>query len=127
MDTNTRDPIRIQAPFVDTDETEEIVQKLKNKYMKWLSENDVYDPEILEVLAGKTENLASIWSSDGGSDDELVQQAIAVIMQTRKASATLLQRKLNVGFARAARIMDMLEEKGVIWPQDGAKPRDIYL
>lgn len=126
-DATTRDPIRIQAPFVDTDETEEIVQKLKAKYMKWLSENDVYLPEILEVLEGKTENLASIGGNDGWADAELIEQAIGVIAQSRKASATLLQRKLNVWFARAARIMDALEEKWVIGPQDGAKPRDIYL
>jgi len=127
MDTTTRDAVRIQAPFVDTDETEEVVQKLKAKYMKWLSEEDVYHPEILEVLAGKTENLATIGSNDGWADSELIEQAIAVIAQSRKASATLLQRKLNVWFARAARIMDALEERWVIGPQDGAKPRDIYL
>ena len=63
----------------------------------------------------------------GGDDDELVEQAIQVIAETRKASATLLQRKLGVGFARAARIMDQLEERGIIGPQDGAKPRDIFL
>ena len=119
--------MRIQAPFVDTDEIEEIIDKLKNKYMKWLSEDDIYDPEILEILAGKAQNLWSIGSSDGGSDEELVQQAIQIIAQTRKASATLLQRKLNVGFARAARLMDIMEDRGIIWPQDGAKPRDIYL
>ncbi|MBU0626011.1 hypothetical protein KKG31_05260 [Patescibacteria group bacterium] len=50
-----------------------------------------------------------------------------VILQTRKASATLLQRKLNVGFARAARIMDILEDRGYIGPQDGAKARDIFM
>jgi S-DNA-T family DNA segregation ATPase FtsK/SpoIIIE len=50
-----------------------------------------------------------------------------VVAQTRKASATLLQRKLNIWFARAARIMDLMEERGFIGPQDGAKPRDIFL
>jgi S-DNA-T family DNA segregation ATPase FtsK/SpoIIIE len=50
-----------------------------------------------------------------------------VISETRKASATLLQRKLWVGFARAARIMDQMEERGLIGPQDGAKPRDIFM
>ena len=62
-----------------------------------------------------------------GDDEELIQQAIQVIAQTRKASATLLQRKLNVWFARAARIMDQLEERGIVWPQDGAKPREIFI
>lgn len=51
---------------------------------------------------------------DGGDDDELVEQATQIIIETRKASATLLQRKMGVGFARAARIMDILEEKGIV-------------
>jgi DNA segregation ATPase FtsK/SpoIIIE-like protein len=50
----------------------------------------------MEILAGKAQNMGSIGPSDGGSDEELVEQAIAIIAQTRKASATLLQRKLNV-------------------------------
>jgi S-DNA-T family DNA segregation ATPase FtsK/SpoIIIE len=61
------------------------------------------------------------------NDDELVQKAIEIILETRKASATLLQRKLGVWFARAARIMDMLEEKWIVWPQEWAKPRDILI
>ncbi|MBO4203233.1 hypothetical protein J5893_00050 [bacterium] len=56
-----------------------------------------------------------------------MEQAIGVIEETRKASATLLQRKLGIGFARAARILDALEEKGIVGPAEGAKPRDIYL
>jgi len=130
MDPSTKHPVRLQAPFVDTDETEKIVAQLKNKYMRWLSENDIYDPHIIQVLENKVQVWMSTFGSSSwgnGSDEELVQQAIQVIAQTRKASATLLQRKLNVWFARAARIMDTLEEQWVIGPQDGAKPRDIYL
>jgi DNA segregation ATPase FtsK/SpoIIIE, S-DNA-T family len=129
IDANTKEPVRIQAPYVDTQEIETIVSKLKDKYMRGLSENDVYDPTIIQILENKIQVPGTniTWSGSGWSDDELVEQAIQVIAQTRKASATLLQRKLNVGFARAARIMDILEEKGIIWPQEGAKARDIYL
>jgi len=82
----------------------------------------------MNILSGKnTGSGASMGFSDGGDDEELCNQAIQVITQTRKASATLLQRKLGVGFARAARIMDLLEERGIVGPQEGAKPRDIYL
>jgi S-DNA-T family DNA segregation ATPase FtsK/SpoIIIE len=95
--------------------------------MKWLSENDIYDPEILDVINGKREGGGEIWWGDAGNDEELVQQAIQVVAQTRKASATLLQRKLNVWFARAARIMDIMEERGVIGPQEWREARDIYL
>lgn len=128
IDTTTKRPIRAQSPFVETWEIESVVQTLKNKYMNWLSEDDIYNPEIIQALEDKLDNS---WSSfgwwGGGTDEELIQQAIQVIAETRKASATLLQRKLNVWFARAARIMDELEERWVVWPQEWAKPRDIYI
>ena len=97
--------------------------------MNGLTEKDIYHTEIMNILEGKNMVGSGIGSSSGGGwdDEALIQQAIEVISKTRKASATMLQRKLNIGFARAARIMDALEEKGVIWPQDGAKPRDIYI
>jgi len=128
IDPGTKRPIRIQAPFVETSEIEKVVKTLKDKYMKWLSEDDVYNPEIVKALESKLET--SWWSYSGwwgGSDEELIEQAIQVIAETRKASATLLQRKLNVWFARAARIMDQLEERGIIWPQQWAKARDIFI
>lgn len=128
IDPTTKRPIRIQAPFVDTAEIERVVKTLKNKYMQWLSESDIYNPEIIQALESKLETSAG---SFGGwswwSDEELIEQAIQVISQTRKASATLLQRKLNVWFARAARIMDELENRGMIWPQDWARAREIFI
>ena len=128
IDTTTKRPIRAQSPFVETWEIESVVQTLKNKYMNWLSEDDIYNPEIIQALEDKLDNS---WSSfgwwGGGTDEELIQQAIQIIAETRKASATLLQRKLNVWFARAARIMDELEERWIVWPQEWAKPRDIYI
>ena len=97
--------------------------------MQWLSEDDIYNPEIIQALEDKVETASGSFGTWGAwwSDEELIQQAIQVIAETRKASATLLQRKLNVWFARAARIMDELEERWIIWPQQWAKPRDIYI
>jgi S-DNA-T family DNA segregation ATPase FtsK/SpoIIIE len=128
MDTTTKHPMRVQAPFVDTDEIETVITALKKSYMKWLSEEDIYHPEIIRILEAKPEYASSQYS--GGSwwdDDELIEQAIEVILETRKASATLLQRKLNLWFARAARVMDELEKRGVVWPQDGARAREILI
>ncbi len=128
MDPSTKSPIRIQAPFISTEEIEKVVMALKTKYMGGLTEEDIYNQEIVGLLENKLEAGQQLFgSSNGDNDDELVERAIQVISQTRKASATLLQRKLGVGFARAARIMDILEEKGIIGPQDGAKPRDIFI
>ncbi len=127
MDPSTKSPTRIQAPFVSTEEIEKIVMTLKTKYMGGLTEEDIYNQEIVSLLENKLEAGEQLFSGWWDNDDDLVEQAIQVISQTRKASATLLQRKLGVGFARAARIMDILEEKGIIGPQDGAKPRDIFI
>ncbi len=127
MDPYTKSPIRIQAPFVSTEEIEKVVMTLKTKYMGGLTEDDIYNQEIVDLLENKLEAWNQLFSSGGNDDDELIEQAIQVISQTRKASATLLQRKLGVGFARAARIMDALEERWIVGPQDGAKPRDIFI
>ena len=128
MDPSTKSPTRIQAPFISTEEIEKVVAALKIKYMGGLTEEDIYNQEIVSLLENKLEAGEQLFGSNNGdNDDELVERAIQVISQTRKASATLLQRKLGVGFARAARIMDILEEKWIIGPQDGAKPRDIFI
>jgi len=128
MDPSTKSPIRIQAPFVSTQEIDSVVAQLRNKYMQWLTEDDIYNPEIIAALESKVETAwGNFWWGDAWDDEELVNQAIAIISETRKASATLLQRKLNVWFARASRILDIIEERGIIWPANWAKPRDIFL
>ena len=60
-------------------------------------------------------------------DDELYEEAKKVVIQSKKASSSLLQRRLRVGYARAARLIDMLEENGVVGPGEGAKPREVYV
>ncbi len=62
----------------------------------------------------------------GDDDDEMLDEAIAVVSEARKASASLLQRRLKVGYARAARLLDLMESQGLIGPGEGAKPRDVY-
>ena len=64
---------------------------------------------------------------DDDADDELYNDAKQVVITAGKASASLLQRRLKVGYARAARLLDILEEKGVIGAGDGAKPREVYI
>ena len=62
---------------------------------------------------------------DGG--DELYEEAVRVVKEARKASASYLQRRLAVGYARAAKLLDMMEERGVVGPGEGAKPREVFL
>ena len=70
------------------------------------------------------QNFDDYLNDDEG--DEMLDEAIAVVIEAKKASASLLQRRLKVGYARAARLLDLMEAAGLIGPGDGAKPRDVY-
>lgn len=108
-------PKRLQGAYVSEKEVERVTQFLKQR-----GKPD-YMTEIVEksapIVGGSMEDLG---------DDELMSQSREIILQTGKASTTLLQRRLRLGYARAARIMDLLEEQGFIGPGSGAKPREIY-
>ena len=65
--------------------------------------------------------------ADDNGGDELFFEAVRVVQETGKASASLLQRQLKVGYARAARLLDIMEEKNLIGPSNGAKPREVYI
>ncbi len=127
MDPKSKYPIRIQWPFIDTTETEKIVSAIKEKYMSNLTEEDIYHPEIMRILENKWSWIAWAWWDVSDSDEELIEQAMQIIAQTRKASATMLQRKLWVWFPRAARLIDILEERWVVGPQIGSKWREILI
>ncbi len=108
-------PKRIQGAYVGEKEVERVTQFLKTQgqpdYM-----NDIVEKPAPHI-GGSMEDLG---------DDELLSQAKEVIVQADKASASLLQRRLRIGYARAARILDLLEEQGFIGPGEGAKPREVY-
>jgi S-DNA-T family DNA segregation ATPase FtsK/SpoIIIE len=113
-------PKRLQGAYVSEDDAKHVAQFLKENY-----ENPSYDEAVTEkqkVQVGST-GLA-IESEDS---DPLLEDAIEVIMSAGKASASLLQRRLSVGYARAARLLDILEQQGIIGPVDGAKPREILM
>lgn len=110
-------PKRIQGAFISEEEVEAIVSRIKVHKDK-LS----YDEEILEhIEKGRADQEAD---EEG---DELYQEAVRVVVENQQASTSFLQRKMRIGYNRAARIMEELEERGVISPRDGAKPRQILL
>lgn len=119
-------PIRMQSGYAATSEIREVVNFLKNEHTAEYSD---------EVIAEVEENTPQPKdSSSAGSDnvsvnpdDDLVNQAISIIVQTNNASTAFLQRKLKLGFPRAARIMDEIEEMGIIGPQEGSKARKINI
>jgi S-DNA-T family DNA segregation ATPase FtsK/SpoIIIE len=113
-------PERIQSAYISEDEVKNVVKYLKNAFA-----DDIRD--TIE-LSGNITGEKSMYSDsmEGGDDDDaLYEDARQCIIEAGKASTSYLQRKLKIGYARAARLMDMLEERGVIGASDGAKPREV--
>ena len=115
-------PERLQSAFISEDEVKKVV--------KYLS--DAYKDEITEEISlsqGSISPDKSIFESsleeDGEEDDEMYEEARLCVIEAGRASTSYLQRKLKLGYARAARLMDKLEERGVIGPGEGAKPREV--
>ena len=114
-------PRRIQGSYVTTPEIKRVVSFIQK-------ENLPEEKEDVEMSLEKEleeEKKGELVGFSG--EDSLYEEARKVIMEYRKASASLLQRRLRIGYARAARILDILEERGVVGPADGAKPREVYL
>ena len=104
---------RIQGAFISEDEVQKVVQELKRSTT----------PEYVEDIFS--------FSQDEGPrvdfDDPLIDQAVEIVLSTKRASASFLQRRLKIGYNRAARLIELMEEKGIIGPPRGSKPREIYI
>lgn len=125
-------PRRVQGAYVTDEELKKVVEFI-NKETAVIDTDagggDALSEDIEKKLATKSD-LDSYLESSGGSEDgedDLFDDAVEVVKKAGKASASLLQRRLRVGYARAARLLDIMEEKGVIGPGDGAKPREVYV
>jgi S-DNA-T family DNA segregation ATPase FtsK/SpoIIIE len=113
-------PRRIQGAFISEKEVQRVVEYLNSKYEK----------ERIESLEEKlAEEGGEVEFLEGGEDleDPLYDEAKRVVIEAKKASASLLQRRLKIGYARAARLLDILEKRGIVGPPRGAKPREVYL
>lgn len=127
-------PKRIQGAYVSEKEVRKVVDFVnsQNGHLKLDdSEQAKIDGEITENhlaqdLQKSLEGNGSEFNEAEG-DDPLFEEAKRVVIESRKASASLLQRRLRVGYARAARLLDILEEKGVVGPGEGAKPREVFV
>lgn len=114
-------PIRLQSGFISEDEVKKVASYLAKQY-----EDEVPNEINLEGEAQGGGSLFNTAMDVDDDDDELYEEARMEVLKSRKASASYLQRKLKVGYARAARLLDMLEERGVIGPGDGAKAREVF-
>ncbi len=112
-------PVRIQAGFVSEEEVHQVVADVKAKNPTEL--------EFDQAIVSATRDVGTNGLSGGTGEDALFDEARKVVTQSGKASASLLQRRLRVGYARAARLLDMLQEDGVIGEGEGNKPREILV
>ena len=111
-------PVRLQGSFISDEDVERIVTFVKNQAEADYDDN--FDPG--EVSENDMDS-----GSENEQGDPLFEEAKALVIETHKASASMLQRRLSVGFNRATRLMEELEAAGVIGPAEGTKPRKVLL
>jgi S-DNA-T family DNA segregation ATPase FtsK/SpoIIIE len=134
VSTGSGQPRRLQGVFISEDEVKRVVDFLKKQ-----KREDGNEEDLLEDIAPSSDNGHMSQSGDmsfdidydassgnRSSEDDLYTDAKEVAIQAGKASASLLQRRLRIGYSRAARILDLLEADGIVGPADGAKPREVY-
>ncbi len=119
-------PVRVQGCYVSDTEVEEVVNFIKNK-----GEPMEYDEKIIEEIDRQAtmEKKKGDRGMDDDNDDSdpLFNDAVECVLESGQASTSYLQRRLKVGYSRAARLVDELEERGIIGPKDGSKPRDVLI
>jgi len=125
MTASTAKPVRIQGIYVSTKEVERVINAVKIAGGGEITEQIPMGDEEEEENATQP-GYIDLEADDNGGDD-LFFEAVRIVQETGRASASLLQRQLKVGYARAARLLDIMEEKGLIGPADGAKPRKLYM
>ena len=120
-------PKRVQGCYVKDNEIEKVVEFIKNEAKAQYDDNIIEEIEnnMPAVKGEKSEETASVSASSG--DDEIINKAIEVVIDAGQASTSLLQRKLKLGYARAARIIDELEGMGIISGFEGSKPRNVLI
>jgi len=115
-------PERLQSAFISEEEVKKVVDYLRKAYIDEL-------PNMIELSGSIDKGGNSLFTdsigSDGDNEDDLYEDARIIVIEAGKASTSFLQRKLGIGYARAAKLIDMLEERGVVGAGNGAKPRDV--
>ena len=119
-------PIRGQCAYVSDVEVAKITNYLKTKF------GPLYDDDIIRAIDSQVEGSSantetSNGSSGGNSEDDLLEAAVEVVLEQKVASVSILQRRLGVGYPRAARLIDVMEQKHYIGPFEGSKPRKVLI
>lgn len=124
LSSDMAQPSRIQSAYVTENEIKKIVSYLKKEYAGEDTE-DITLGGADDGPSSLSDIMSGAFAGGDEDDDDLYEEARQTVVEAGKASTSFLQRKLKVGYARAARLMDMLEERGVVGPADGAKPREV--
>lgn len=114
-------PRRIQAPLISDQEVQAVTDHVR------LQRPPEYDDEIVAQPVQIGGRGGIMMDGDSSADDSLYKDAVQVVVESGKASASLLQRRLRVGYARAARLIETMEDQGIIGPADGARPREVLV
>lgn len=127
MSAEVTKPKRIQGAYVSEEELNAVAGFIRenNESDSIPDAENKFDPDRAD-----RKDISDINFDDyggGDSEDDLFEDAVKVVREAKKASASLLQRRLSVGYARAARLIDIMEQKGIVGPGEGAKPREVYL
>jgi DNA segregation ATPase FtsK/SpoIIIE, S-DNA-T family len=117
MPSDASKPKRIQATFIGDREVKVVTGALK----------EIEGPQYIEEVMQDAKTGGHMFGGNDDDGDELVNEATELVVKTGKASASYLQRRFRIGYARAARLLDILEDKGVIGPGEGAKPREVLM
>ena len=121
-------PTRIQGCFISDEEVENVADFIKHNAEAEYDEGIMDEINRQAAIAGSSKKSSAASSEDGEEPgDEMFPNAVEVVLDAKMASTTLLQRKLKLGYARAARLMDELESKGIIGPFEGSKPRQVLI
>ena len=131
LDPKSSSPHRIQGAWVSEDEVKRVVGVWKRQ-SEQLKDGAAIDgistePSITDAPSNASGDLIPGGTSGDSDDDELLVKAIDLVVESQLGSTSMLQRKLRVGFARAGRIMDLLEERGIVGPSEGSKPREVLI
>lgn len=125
LTTDMPKPRRIQGSFISTEETMRVTDFLRDQRAPQYDQEVVSQPVQLNGKGG----VVSEFSGGGGSDaeEDMMRDAVRVVIEARKASTSLLQRRLRIGYGRAARLIETMEEQGIVGAADGSRPREVLI
>lgn len=122
ISAKTTKPKRIQAPFIFEKDVKKVADFIRDQNEKPEETSLVLSQSLENALQTSREKSNDFF----GGEDPLYEETKRLVLEAKKASASFLQRRLRIGYARAARLLDILEQRGIVGPADGAKPREVY-